>query len=74
MRAAVVNDQGEVVNIIVADASIDRLPGFLLVDAPEHVTTQYLWTGEAFVPNAELAAEIAAAEQQFVTEVWETFE
>lgn len=74
MKAAVINNQGEVVNIIVADASVDTLPGFLLVNAPDYVSTRYLWNGTEFVPNAELAAELAAAEDQFIAEAWETFE
>lgn len=74
MRAAVINDQGEVVNVIVADAAVDTIPGFLLVNCPDHVSVQYVWTGTEFVPNAELAAQLAAAEEQIVIEAWETFE
>lgn len=74
MKAAVVNENGEVVNIIVADASVDTVPGFVLINAPDDITTRHIWTGTEFVPNAELATELAAAEDTFVAEAWETFE
>lgn len=50
MRAALIQD-GVVVNIIVADPSVDASPdGYLMIgDAPDFVTLGTVWDGEKFI-------------------------
>jgi hypothetical protein len=71
MRCAVVHPKtNEVVNVIVADARVDVVPGFVLVDVPEGspVSVRYLWQPPTmlgmrkgyFYPTAELQAEMDA--------------
>ncbi len=76
MRAAVVNELGEVVNVIVADATVDTLPGYTLINCADDVSTRHIWNGTALVPNAELQAEIDNAALTLANligaEAWET--
>lgn len=71
MRAAVINDNGEIINFIAADAAVDTLPGVRLVNVGDDVTFRHVWNGSAFVPNAEWQAEIEAADAAFQALVWE---
>jgi len=65
MRSVVVNSQtGEVINIIMAVPTAQPGPtGHILVELPsdlEHDIRRYVYTDGAFVPSAELQAEIDA--------------
>ena len=56
-KCAVVNPEGSVVNVIVADAAFDTVQGHTLVALPENseVGAGYVWDGKSFNLGAELA-------------------
>lgn len=63
MKAAVIDESGAVVNVIVADPEKDSIPGMRLVAVPEGVgvDTRWVWNeAEGFKPGPALQAEIDA--------------
>ena len=77
MRAAVLDNRGYVVNIIVADAAVDTLHGFTLVDITNtpNIDFGYMYVDSAFTltpeRQAEIEAEEAAAFALVLEEAWE---
>ena len=73
MRAAVIDNEGNVVNIIVADASVDTLPGFVLVDitSQPQVDFGYVYVNGSFELGPELQAQQDALVAEIEQEAWE---
>lgn len=72
-KCAVVDNDGNIQNVIIADATTDTLAGHTLIAiADDQELTGYIWNGTAFVPCPELAAQIAAEQAAIEQEALET--
>lgn len=70
-KCAVVNNDGLVVNIIIADPSVDSLPESTLIECDDNVYIDCTWDGTSFNPSAEVLALQASVREAIEKEALE---
>lgn len=70
-RCAVINNDGQVVSVIMADPAVDSIPESTLIECDDNVYIDCTWDGTSFNPSAEVVALQASVREAIEKEALE---